>query len=148
MELILALFFIFLLCVVSVLRYFKKNVVTVRVNERIVDAVKETIEEKRVRIHKEIEKSQWKKISRRLDYLGEAGIEETSLCNPSALNSESSCIGAISLMVHDDGYGKNQKSIPMPLFKENRSKLEEMGFVISKDHEWAIYRENQESSII
>ena len=130
---------------VTVIYYFTRNIVTVRVNERTVDTIKETIEEKRVRIHKEIEKSQWKQISRRLDYLDEA--EETSSWNPSPLNGRM-CLGAISLMVYDGGYGKNRKSIPMPLFKENRSKLEEMGFVISKDQEWAIYRENRESSII
>ena len=124
---------------ISVMKYLSNNKVLIQVSERTKEVVKETIDEKRARIHKEITKSQWKTISRRLDCQYEENVGSTQW-EPSAFKSDSNCSGIISLII-SDGYGDNRKSIPIPLFRENRTKLEEMGFVITEDGCWAIYKE-------
>jgi hypothetical protein len=95
-------------------------------------------------IHQRIEKAQWRLIERRMDDLtAEDRVDSTSSFLASSQSTkECCCVGVVSLAYGDRYDSVDKKSIPIPLLKVNRQRLENLGFVISEDALWAIYRES------
>jgi hypothetical protein len=104
---------------------------------RITDLLDDVLQHEKMHpkdLHARMQQAQRKLIDRRL------GIPEKSLwakCGDGPIDA--SC-GIISLDI-DSGRYRNEKSVPMPLFKKNREYLENLGFVISDDQLWATFRE-------
>lgn len=107
------------------------------------------VESKREMIHRRIMDNQWLLIERRLDFIEEEGDDEDENTSGAPFEMFSSarkygknCTGRISLDEgHYDG-SKKEKITPLKLVKENRIRLEELGFEITDDQCWAIYNEN------
>lgn len=99
-----------------------------------------TVEERKVLIHKRIMDNQWKEISARLGRLeSESGLHSDVW----RLSSEfpSNCMGRISLADGGATRYDKEKLHPITLFKENRIRLEDLGFEITDDRLWAVFNE-------
>ncbi len=99
---------------------------------------KKCIENLRKFVYTRIRDSQWQIISKRLGILEDDFIDINE-----SVSKREFCIGYISLCIEKDQYGdKEDKPIPIPLVKENRFRLEELGFEITEDNCSAIFKES------
>jgi hypothetical protein len=107
---------------------------------RITDVLDEVLQPARTQpkdLHARMQQAQRKMIDKRL------GIPEQSLWTKCGDMDWIVPCGIISLDILDSHQRyRNEKPVPMPLFKKNREYLEALGFVISEDQLWAIFRES------
>lgn len=89
-------------------------------------------------IQERVKDAQWRLIRKRLDFIDQQPSESSSLSSFSEVNSYA-CLGRISLCM-DNRYN-GPSDVPMPLFKENKEKLFQLGFEITEDQRWAIIKE-------
>lgn len=128
-------------------KYIKKKGPVVKPGESTLINTEETVETKRARVHRRIMESQWETIRKRIDYIDNEEEEEGTVSwvksgSGSSYQGIYSCTGHISLGI--ERHSNSEKITPMPLLKENRLKLEELGFVVTEDQCYAIYKERED----